>query len=166
MSVQATLNPSGFLDTSRGADQLLPRAIWVVLENIYPSKDSQEMVPRVERTIRYNEAQPRPVYSAFISYSTEDFLQVQGIMATAMPANLNPRAAMAQAILREYDKETIFRLRPKLSSAIHVDSTITGKARSESVVAHSEKFSATGSHDGRSVFRLKRSCWTILRREP
>ena len=45
----------------------------------------------------------------------------------AMPADLNPRSAMAKAILREYDKEEIFRLRPKVGSVIHVDSTITGQ---------------------------------------
>ena len=48
-------------------------------------------------------------------------------MVLAMPADLNPRSAMAQAILREYDKERIFKLRPKVGSVIHVNSTITGQ---------------------------------------
>ena len=38
----------------------------------------------------------------------------------AMPADLDPRSA----ILREYDKERIFRLSRKVGSVIHVDSTI------------------------------------------
>ena len=65
------------------------------------------------------------IYSAFISYSEEDFLQVQGTMVLAMPADLNPKSAMAKAILREYDKEKIFRLRPRVGSIVHVDSSIT-----------------------------------------
>ena len=34
---------------------------------------------------------------------------------------------MAQAILREYDKERIFKLKPKVGSVIHVDANITGQ---------------------------------------
>ena len=48
-------------------------------------------------------------------------------MVLAMPADLNPKSAMAKAILREYDKEKIFKLRPRVGSVIHVDSTITGQ---------------------------------------
>ena len=54
-------------------------------------------------------------------------MSVQGNLVLAMPADLNPRSAMAQAILREYDKERIFKLRPKVGSVIHVDSDITGQ---------------------------------------
>ena len=126
ISVRAALNLVDSWMRINGEDQQLPRAIWVDLDDICPPKDSPETDPPVGRTIRYKDTGSRPDYSAFISYSTEDFLQVQGTLVMAMPADLNPRSAMAKAILREYDKEEIFRLRPKVGSVIHVDSTITG----------------------------------------
>ena len=108
-------------------DQRLPRSIWADLENICPPVESKEKESPIGRYIRYKDDGIRPDYSAFISYSDEDFLQVQGHMVLAMPADMNPKSAMAQAILREYDKERIFKLRPKVGSVIHVDSTITGQ---------------------------------------
>ena len=107
--------------------QKLPRSIWTDLENICPARESKEKEPPIGRYIRYKDKGIRPNYSAFISYSEEDFLSVQGNQVLAMPADMNPRSAMAQAILREYDKERIFRLRPKVGSVIHVDSDITGQ---------------------------------------
>ena len=107
--------------------QNLPRSIWTDLENICPARESKEKEPPIGRYIRYKDKGIRPNYSAFISYSEEDFLSVQGNQVLAMPADMNPRSAMAQAILREYDKERIFRLRPKVGSVIHVDSHITGQ---------------------------------------
>ena len=106
-------------------NQQLPRTIWADLDNICPPEEPVPVEPAIGRTIRYRDDGPRPDYSAFISYSEEDFLQVQGTMVLAMPADLNPKSAMAKAILREYDKEKIFRLRPRVGSVIHVDSSIT-----------------------------------------
>ena len=106
--------------------QPLARPIWKDLETICPPQTLQEEEPTIGRMIRYKDQGLRPEYSSFISYSEEDFLQVQGNLVLAMPADLNPRSAMAQAILREYDKEKIFRLRPKVGSVIHVGAAITG----------------------------------------
>ena len=106
-------------------EQNLPRSIWVDLDDICPPKGSQDKESPVGRNIHYRDDGLRPDYSTFIAYSNEDFLQVSGDMVLAMPADLNPKSAMAQAILREYDKERIFKLRPKVGSVIHVDTDIT-----------------------------------------
>ena len=73
-------------------DQQLPRAIWADLEDVCRSEESSKTDPPVGRFIRYKDNGSRPDYSAFITYSTEDFLQVQGTMVMAMPADLNPRS--------------------------------------------------------------------------
>ena len=107
-------------------DQQLLRPIWKDLETICPPQATQEEEPTIGRTIKYKDQGERPQYSPFISYSTEDFLQVQGHLVLAMPADLNPRSAMAQAVLREYDKEKIFKLRLGVGSVIQVGAAITG----------------------------------------
>ena len=132
-------------------DQRLPRSIWVDLENICPPMESKEEESQIGRYIRYKDDGVRPDYSAFISYSNDDFLQVQGNMVLAMPADMNPKSAMAQAILREYDKERIFRLRPKVGSVIHVDSTITGQPGVNLWLLIVRSSQRRVVHDGRSV---------------
>ena len=128
-------------------NQQLPRTIWADLDNICPPEEPVPVESAIGRTIRYRDDGPRPSYSAFISYSEEDFLQVQGTMVLAMPADLNPKSAMAKAILREYDKEKIFRLRPRVGSVIHVDSSITEQPGVELWLLIVKKFPATSSHE-------------------
>ena len=76
-------------------------------------------------------------------------------MVMAMPAELNPRSAMAAAILRKYDKKDSIATKSCISDSCRFYHH--RPAGSESVVDHSEKVAAAGSHDGRSVLNLKRS---------
>ena len=116
----------------------------------------------VGRYIRYRDNGRRPDYSAFIAYSNEDFLQVQGDMVLAMPADLNPKSAMAQAILREYDKERIFELRPKVGSVNSCGCQHHGTFWSKSLITYSDKFPVTSSLGRRSLFYFAGTSPTIL----
>ena len=107
-------------------NQQLPLTIWADLENICPPEEPVPVKPAIGRTIRYRDDGPRPDYSAFISYSEEDFQQVQGTMVLAMPADLEPEIRFGQSHSQgQYEKEKIFRLRSRVGSVIHVDSSIT-----------------------------------------
>ena len=78
MSVRAALNLKDSWMRINGEDQRLPHATWADLKNICspPPKCSQKKDPPVKRTFGYRDEGSRPDYSAFISYSTEDFLPV------------------------------------------------------------------------------------------
>ena len=55
-----------------------------------------------------------PAPTEHLSYDVTDFLQVEGDMVLACPADLETNSAALRYVLRECGKENVFSLRPKV----------------------------------------------------
>ena len=62
----------------------------------------------------------RPNYLPWITYANTDILQATGIKVLCCPANLVSYSATTRHVIREYDQEEIFRLRPTICAAVHL----------------------------------------------
>ena len=68
----------------------------------------------------------RPDYSDLIWFDDSDFSQQYGNIVIAMPADLQPKSAVARAILREQDPERVFKLKPRVGHLLHLNPRFTG----------------------------------------
>ena len=109
-------------------NQALPRSVWQDLAAI------QGRTPRVclpsdngqGRQIVYP-GSLRPNMVEYISYDTTDFLQVDGHIALACPADLETSSAALRYVLRECGKEQVFSLRPRVGEILTLTPAITNK---------------------------------------
>ena len=109
-------------------NQALPRSVWQDLAAI------QGRTPRVclpsdngpGREIVYP-GSLRQNMVEYISYDTTDFLQVEGHIALACPADLVTSSAALRYVLRECCKEQVFSLRPRVGEILTLTPAITNK---------------------------------------
>ena len=103
----------------------MPRSVWQDLAAV------QGRTPRVclpadngpGREIIY----PGALYPApteHLSYDVTDFLQVEGDIVLACPADLETNSAALRYVLRECGKENVFSLRPKVGEILTIPSDI------------------------------------------
>ena len=64
----------------------------------------------------------------YISYDVTDLLQAEGGIALACPADLESKSAALRYILREYGKERVFSLRPRVGEVLTIPKEITGNS--------------------------------------
>ena len=95
-------------------------------EDILAHQDRINLEPAVGRMLIFKNASKRPDYSELIWYEESDFSQQYGNIVLAMPADLQPRSAVARAILREQNTERIFKLKPKVGHLLHLNPRFTG----------------------------------------
>ena len=67
----------------------------------------------------------RPDMVKYISYDTTDFLQDEGLIALAWPADLETSSAALGYVLRDCGREQVFSLRTNLNSLSHEQSQTT-----------------------------------------
>ena len=114
----------GTLDTwvKAGSDnRVMPRSVWQDLAAI------QGRAPRVclpsdngpGREIAYPAAR-YPKLAEHVSYDETDFLQVEGDIVLACPADLKTNSAALRYVLRECGIEKVFSLRPKLGEMLTI----------------------------------------------
>ena len=102
-------------------NRAMPRSVWQDLAAI------QGRTPRVclpaddgpGREIVYPGAL-YPNSAEHISYIVTDFLQVEGGIVLACPADLNTNSAALRYVLRECGKESVFSLRPKVGEILTI----------------------------------------------
>ena len=109
-------------------NQALPRFVWQDLVSI------QGRTPRVcipaDNGLGPEIVYPgnlRPDTVEYISYDTTDFLQAEGHIALACPADLEMSSAALRYILRECGKEQVISLRPQAAEILTLTPTITNK---------------------------------------
>ena len=128
LQVRAALNTLDTWVRASVDNQALPRSVWQDLAAI------QCRTPRVclppdngpDREIVYP-GSLRPNMVEYISYDTTDFLQVEGHIALACPADLETSSAALRYVLRECGKEQVFSLRPRVGEIVPLTPAITNK---------------------------------------
>ena len=89
-------------------------------------QDRINIEPTVGRMLIFRNSCRRPNYSELIWYDESDFSQQHGNIVIAMPADLQPKSAVARAVLREHNAETIFKLKPRVGHMLHLNPRFTG----------------------------------------
>ena len=63
----------------------------------------------------------------YISYDTTFFIQAEGHIALACPADLKTNSTALRSVLRECDREQVFSLRPQVGKILTITLSITNK---------------------------------------
>ena len=100
--------------------------IWKQKDEILAHRDRRCEEPTVGRMMIFRNSMKRPDYSEFIWFDESDFSQQYGNIVIAMPADLQPKSAVARAILREQDPERVFKLKPRVGHLLHLNPRFTG----------------------------------------
>ena len=100
--------------------------IWKQRGEILAHRDRIHEEPTVGRMLIFRNTMKRPDYSELIWFDESDFSQQYGNIVIAMPADLQPKSAVARAILREQDPERVFKLKPRVGHLLHLNPRFTG----------------------------------------
>ena len=100
--------------------------IWKQRGEILAYRDQKNEEPTVGRMLIFRNSAKRPEYSDLIWFDESDFSQQYGNIVIAMPADLQPKSAVARAILREHDPESIFKMKPRVGHMLHLNPRFTG----------------------------------------
>ena len=73
-----------------------------------------------------------PAPTEHLSYDVTDFLQVEGDMVLACPADLETNSAALRYVLRECGKENVFSLRPKVGEILTIPPDIKPQPKPQS----------------------------------
>ena len=109
-------------------NQALPRSIWQDLTTIQ-GRTPRVCLPPDNGPGRENvyPGNLRPNLVEYILYDKTDFLQAEGHIAIACPADLETSSAALRYVLREYGRGQVFSLRPRVREILTLTFSITNK---------------------------------------
>ena len=96
----------------------MPRSVWQDLVAIQ-GRTPRVCLPADNGEINYPGIL-HPAPTEHLSYDVTDFLQVEGDMVLACPADLETNSAALRYVLRECGKENVFSLRPKVGEILTI----------------------------------------------
>ena len=100
----------------------IKRPIWRDEKDIKGGEiESEAEQDSIGRTLKFPLPVDLPKYSDSITYQNDDLFLASGHVVIAMPADMNPRSAMASTIVREYGKEELFKMRPQVGQVLSIN---------------------------------------------
>ena len=98
------------------------RTVWMDRRAVFEHLTPQPINDHDNATGKWLITQPKtpPNYVPWITYSNTDILQAPGTVVLCCPADLLSYSATAGYVIREYEQENIYRLRPSVGTANHL----------------------------------------------